>query len=208
MRILYKCEAGSRAWGYAQPTSDSDVRFIFVRPLDDYLSLSAAATTEMYGCGWDLKKALGLFLKSNVSLLECLRSPIIYIDEGLREQLLTLVDDYYSPRAVGFSYLRNTGAPTSGKEYLQVLRPLLSCNWVCTTGELPPVDIRDLLKCDVDTCIKDTVMSLLANRDAKLHIGINSSIAFLHRKLKEICIDLPVVYGPVGPLNELFRSWL
>ena len=32
--------------------------------------------------GWDLKKALGLFAKSNPALLEWLRSPIVYAESS------------------------------------------------------------------------------------------------------------------------------
>ena len=37
IRIIYTCESGSRAWGFASPDSDYDVRFVFVRPVQDYL---------------------------------------------------------------------------------------------------------------------------------------------------------------------------
>ncbi len=35
IRIIYACESGRRAWDFASP--DYDVRFIFVRPVQDYL---------------------------------------------------------------------------------------------------------------------------------------------------------------------------
>lgn len=37
IRIIYACESGIRAWGFASPDSDYDVRFVFVRPVQDYL---------------------------------------------------------------------------------------------------------------------------------------------------------------------------
>ncbi len=40
VQILYAAESGSRAWGFASPDSDYDVRFIYAHPRDWYVSLT------------------------------------------------------------------------------------------------------------------------------------------------------------------------
>src|SRR5580658_2813966 len=85
IRILYACESGSRAWGFPSPDSDFDVRFIYARTMDDYLNIHEIKdvidlpVNEVLDIGgWDIRKALKLFLKSNGPLYEWLQSPIIY----------------------------------------------------------------------------------------------------------------------------------
>jgi len=85
IKILYACESGSRAWGFASPDSDFDVRFIYARKVNDYLTITdlpdnvGLPVNEVLDIdGWDLKKALRLFLKSNSTLYEWLQSPIVY----------------------------------------------------------------------------------------------------------------------------------
>ena len=85
VKVLYAVESGSRAWGFASPDSDYDVRFIYVREKEDYLRLDMPKDVIEWCLddvldinGWDLKKALFQFHRSNAVLFEWSNSPIIY----------------------------------------------------------------------------------------------------------------------------------
>lgn len=91
--VVYACEAGSRAWGFQSPDSDYDVRFVYIRPRDWYLSfdverqrdvIERPIVEEIDCSGWDLRKALYLFTRSNGALIEWLNSPIRYVERGAR----------------------------------------------------------------------------------------------------------------------------
>lgn len=107
IKILYACESGSRAWGFPSPDSDFDVRFIYARRINDYLNIAEAKevidlpVNEVLDIGgWDLKKALKLFLKSNGPLYEWLQSPVVYVDDcGFAQELRELASKYFSMRA-------------------------------------------------------------------------------------------------------------
>ena len=86
--ILYACESGSRAWGFPSADSDYDVRFIYLRPVKWYLSveekrdvIEVPINEQLDINGWDLRKALQLFRKSNPPLMEGLGSPIVYLEK-------------------------------------------------------------------------------------------------------------------------------
>ena len=66
--ILHAVESGSRAWGFASPDSDYDVRFIYVRTMEDYLRLDEPRDVIEWQMdevldinGWDLRKTLKHF---------------------------------------------------------------------------------------------------------------------------------------------------
>lgn len=65
VRILYACESGSRAWNFASPDSDYDVRFIYAHTPDWYLSfdierqrdvIEYAIVGDIDCNGWDIRK--------------------------------------------------------------------------------------------------------------------------------------------------------
>lgn len=60
--IVYACESGSRAWGFPSADSDYDVRFIYVRPVEWYLSIDEKRCLELIFKGirqsWTAKDGL------------------------------------------------------------------------------------------------------------------------------------------------------
>jgi uncharacterized protein len=83
VKVIYACESGNRAWGFASEDSDYDVRFIYVHSKYWYLTIAEKKVVieipfdgEPDINGWDIRKSLKLLRKSNSPLLEWLSSPI------------------------------------------------------------------------------------------------------------------------------------
>lgn len=163
--MLYAAEAGSRAWGFASPDSDYDIRFIYQHPVDWYLSiqkkrdvLEFPITEDLLDVsGWELRKSCRLFIASNPALYEWLVSPIIYREQGeFAGQLRSLVHRQYSRKQLAWHYLRMAEKNYSRyiepndrvrlKKYLYVIRPLLMLQWMDSWKTLPPISIYALLE--------------------------------------------------------------
>lgn len=145
IRILYACEAGSRSWGFPSPSSDYDIRFIYVRPLKNYLKLTPPADTitlDQDGVwdisGWDLKKCLMLLKKGNVSIVQSLYSQIVYRNHPLFLAEMRKLLDYGAPlprlywayRSMAQSHVSHflLGHETIAyKRFLYIVQGLLPC---------------------------------------------------------------------------------
>ena len=149
VRVLYACESGSRAWGFASEDSDYDARFIYVNRPNWYLAVDLEEKRDVIELpiedtldvnGWDVRKALRLFRKSNPPLMEWLGSPIVYREVGpLAKSLRQLAADFYYPTKCSYHYLRMAqtnyrqylkGSDIWLKKYFYVLRPLLAVLWI------------------------------------------------------------------------------
>ena len=167
VRVLFACESGSRAWGFASPDSDYDVRFVYAHPRDWYLSIGdqrdviERPLVDLYDVnGWDLRKALRLFRKSNPPMLEWLGSPIVYRERtAAAANLRRIAARSFSPRACAFhylhmargnyrEYLRADAVPF--KKYLYVLRPLLAVRWIERNPGIVPTEFHRLVDAMVD----------------------------------------------------------
>ncbi|MEM7539670.1 MAG: nucleotidyltransferase domain-containing protein, partial [Chloroflexota bacterium] len=124
--VLYACESGSRAWGFPSKDSDYDVRFVYTHRPEWYLSMNLEHKRDVIELpindvldinGWDLRKALKLYRKSNPPLLEWLGSPIVYNEQGqLADKLRALATQYYSPISCMYHYFHM--AKGNYREYL------------------------------------------------------------------------------------------
>ena len=157
VKVVYACESGSRAWGFASANSDYDVRFIYIHPFDWYLSvdekrdvIESPIHNSLDVNGWDLRKAFRLLKKANPSILEWLHSPIVYIEQPfVVTKLRQLAQDYFSSPVCLYHYLHMAkgnfrdylqGNSVWLKKYLYVLRPLLVMRWIEQYHCMPPTN--------------------------------------------------------------------
>lgn len=232
VRILYACESGSRAWGFASPDSDYDVRFIYTRRADDYLSISEKRdvielpVNEVLDIGgWDIRKALQLFLKSNAPLYEWLQSPVVYAaDSGLKDEMLSLASTYFSNRAGCHHYLSmatNTleyelqCSAVRMKKYFYALRPALACLWIVKKRTVPPMQFKDLRILVEDPHWHTAVDELLLQKQAADEKAMIAPIPLLHEWLqktltycKEESAAMPPLKNDTVTLDNLFRKYI
>ncbi|NKI98827.1 nucleotidyltransferase domain-containing protein [Novosphingobium sp. SG707] len=166
IRYLLAVESGSRAWGFPSPDSDYDIRFVYVRPRDWYLDLSIGRGVietpiedDIDLNGWDIRKLLGLMLKSNAVASEWLASPIRYLaDHPMVARIAALADAIFDPRGMAHHYARlghgaldrrlETPEPLPVKHYFYGLRPALAIRAMrIDPARRPPMDLQGLMLC-------------------------------------------------------------
>lgn len=232
VKILLAVESGSRAWGLASRDSDYDVRFLYVRPMADYLRLERSRDVielpiegELDINGWDLDKALRLLHASNPTLFEWFSSPIVYRDSASAEALRSLSSRYFSPRRSLSHYLsmalRNQSQylksdTVMAKKYFYVLRPMLACRWILDRGTPPPVLFSELVEAELDAALLPEVERLLDLKKNAPEIKTVPVVESLNRYLEDSIEEvrgalarLPEEAAPAWEeLNRFFRSEL
>ncbi len=235
MRIVLAIESGSRAWGFASPNSDFDVRFIYARPADWYLAVDLEErrdvieyeiTDDIDLNGWDIRKALRLFWKSNPAFVEWIQSPIKYIEAGgfaagardLLPHLYSQESGIYHYRSMAKSnyrgYLRGDMVPL--KKYFYVLRPLLSVRWIERYGSAAPIEFDKLLHLiDGQTQLLADIGDLLIRKREAPEMGLAKPVASINsfiedelERLESINPQRTQKSEPVPRLNALFHATL
>lgn len=240
VRVLLACESGSRGWGFSSPDSDYDARFIYVHRQPWYLSVNESTgpgdaqrdvielpiDEELDVSGWDLRKALRLVSKSNPTLIEWLRSPIVYRqDDAAVAQLWEAAKGFYSPLGSWWHYMsmakttysRHLGEPTiSTKKYLYVLRALLACQWIESEPTPPPMAFEDLLdRLLPDGPVRDAIDALLVVKRASAEVTARPRVVIISDYIDHAMAvraaqapPLPAGQGDSAWLDALFRKML
>ncbi len=180
--VLWAVESGSRAWGFASPDSDFDVRFIYKRKPEDYLRpnpdrdvIEMPVDDTWDVSGWDLDKTLKLLNKSNPTLYEWMNSPICYIQSDFKARLEPLLEVCFSEKNMLHHYVNTAGNDYRAylqsdtvipKKYFYALRPVLACRWIMEYHSAPPVLFDDLRRAVMPSCLDSPVDRLL---DLKIH---------------------------------------
>ncbi len=200
VRVLLAVESGSRAWGFASPDSDYDVRFIYVRPLSKYLQLDKQKDVIEWQLddvldisGWDLNKALIQFQKGNATLFEWSNSPIVYIRALEWSYIYEHAQFFFSAKASLYHYYgtaKNTFSShlqdenVKYKKYFYALRPLLACNYIETFGAPPPVLFNDLLELNLPNSLRTSINELLEIKKVTNEKDLNPHIPVIHEFIK------------------------
>ena len=232
IKILLAVESGSRAWGFASPDSDYDVRFIYIRRLEDYLRLDAIRDVIELPIndvldinGWDLQKTLRLLHKSNPTLFEWFSSPIVYQKTEFADKFRDLMMHYFSSKKTMYHYVSMAegnyreylkGDLIRAKKYFYVLRPVLACQWILDWGTPPPMLFSELLKAELPVELIDVVNQLLELKmnspEVKLVKRISEINEYLDESIPSIKRAVRLLEDSLTPdwneLNQLFLQEL
>lgn len=199
--IFLAVESGSRAWGFPSTDSDYDVRFLYLHRPDWYLSLDLEVrrdvierpiTDELDVSGWDLRKTLRLFRKSNPALMEWLQCPLVYQERlGIAGRLRDLLPQFHSPRAAFFHYLHMAqgnyreylrGETVWLKKYLYVLRPLLAVRWIERGLGPVPIEFDRLVAATAeDPGLREAIEDLVARKRSGAELARGPRIEAISR---------------------------
>ncbi|WP_175634925.1 nucleotidyltransferase domain-containing protein [Pedobacter ghigonis] len=229
IKILFACESGSRGWEFPSPDSDFDVRFIYLRPLNYYLSVSDKddqlgfpINDELDIYGWDIKKVLKLIRKSNTTPFEWLQSPIIYGEQPhFRNELWALCQSYFYRKININHYLGIAhgaletvinGDEIKIKKLFYVLRPLLSAKWCLEKNTIAPMTIGPLLTlmpAQLQAFVKDLITLKSSSAEGfiiKIDTELRNYIDEEFKNCAEEAKDLPKESFDTEMLDAFFRN--
>ena len=206
LTILLAVESGSRAWGFPSPDSDYDVRFLYIRPKEHYLSLEKHK--DVYELplddvldinGWDFDKTLRLLRSSNPTLFEWISSPIIYRKHPAFDELMKSAYDYFLSKPGMYHYLNMADGNyreflktdmVKLKKYFYVLRPTLACRHILQNGTPPPMLFKKLVETQLDKKLIPEIEDLLLLKEKTSEMGLAPRRQLINDYIEESLVYL------------------
>ena len=232
IKILHCVESGSRAWGFASPDSDYDVRFIYVRPKEFYLRLDKTRDVIEWQLddtldinGWDIKKTLTLLHGSNPTLFEWNSSPIVYKTTDEWKRISATINRYFVAKSGIYHYLSTAksnyreyllGDMVKYKKYFYVLRPILACKWILAEGTPPPMEFHILMDKYLDEDLKSDVEKLLNLKTNAPEIAVGARFDRVNEYLEKAIAEVDAIVAKLpgdkvdtwDELNNIFLEIL
>ncbi|MEH7156234.1 nucleotidyltransferase domain-containing protein [Neobacillus drentensis] len=208
VKICLAVESGSRAWGFPSKDSDYDVRFIYVHKKDWYLSIDQKREVielpinELLDInGWELRKALRLFRKSNPPLMEWLHSGIVYYQAfSLVDKMKMIQDQVFMPQSALYHYLNMAkgnfrdylrGDQVKIKKYFYVLRPVLACLWIEKYNTVPPIEFQTLVEELLEEgLLKQEIRTLLERKISGDELNLEPKVTAINEFLEKEIIRI------------------
>lgn len=160
--ILFAVESGSRLYKQNNKDSDYDVRFVYIKKPNQYLSLNKTPDFIEFKdeqdnidiVGFDIYKFFNLYIKSNSNMIEWLESDIIYIDkEDFKITLRKKINHLFNPKALYLNYrgmsIQVYTEKIKDKEYvdlksyLRCIRTCMCMYWIKYTESIPCLSIKE-----------------------------------------------------------------
>jgi len=172
IEIIFCVESGSRVWGMASKDSDYDIRFVYTRPVEDYIQINlpkdvvlkhydrdgypcAAEGCFIDVCGFDIFKFMRMLSSSNPTVIEWLKSDIEYYGEKPKK-LIEFAENNFNPislyhhyksmcRQNYLKYLKS-GNLVTYKKYLYAMRGLINAKYIAHCRIIPKINLVNTIK--------------------------------------------------------------
>ena len=210
--IVFAIESGSRLWRMDSKNSDYDARFVFVRPVADYLRINKLKEVIEYAeekidvVGFDIYKYSKLLMASNPTVIEWLLADIVYYGKQPPE-FLDFIHKNFDPAAIFHHYLSmckqnylkylKSGDKVTYKKYLYAMRGLFNALWVLEKNTIPPVNFNLALekKGLIPENIRERLLRIIAlkkeGKEEEIIENNKNFDSFIEKQLKTLEAPLP-----------------
>ncbi len=232
VRVIWAVETGSRAWGFASPNSDYDVRFVYIRDKKEYLrleeirdSIDAQQDDLLDIEGWDLRRVLRMVYRSTPEVYEWFSSPTVYRSTPEAVELRMLLPEYFSVKKCAQSYIHTASVDYRTYfqddevwlvKYFYVIRQMLQAKWLLEERRIPPMLFEELVRQKLEDTWKDYILGLLQKKKISSELGKSQRntklIEYIGKSLKDMGQEVLSVKEEGKPswdrLNQYFYSVL